>query len=62
MLYGKKINQIKISKEEKYEPKNTRAVAPEKYDLYKKTKKEYIKKQGNSDRRRVSSVVFRKPL
>ena len=34
-------------------------VAPEKYDLYKKNKKEYIKKQGNSDRRRVSSVVFR---
>ena len=25
----------------------------------KKQKKEYIKKQGNSDRRRVSSVVFR---
>ena len=33
-------------------------VAPEKYDLYKKTKKVY-QKQGNSDRRRVSSVVFR---
>ena len=37
-------------------------VAPEKYDLYKKTKKSISKNRGNSDRRRVSSVVFRKPL
>ena len=35
-------------------------VAPEKYDLYKKKKKRvYQKTGGNSDRRRVSSVVFR---
>ena len=42
-------------------PRIQGASSSEKYDLYKKTKK-YIKKQGNSDRRRVSSVVFRKPL
>ena len=34
-------------------------VAPEKYDLYKKKKKSISKNRGNSDRRRVSSVVFR---
>ena len=46
MLYGKKINQIKISKEENMNPRIQGRVAPEKYDLYKKTKKEYIQKTG----------------